>query len=346
MNLDINEKGKNGTNIIKKDKNKKIPVAKFKKSKFQVIFPISQFTGKIKLKKNKKYNLINISSEDINFIVKLILKETKNFSPVKSKFQQNLIFFIIITLSLFFSILFFHKKKIFIGILFIIMFVIFGFIYLHKTRKTIQNNYTKCHRKLYRLTDYINRKLLGKYGYYLLIDYNFRFIGIYIIPGYVQEILKLRDHNIELKKKLEGSTINVLQKKENYEEHPKYNDFMNNFLLKKIKFKTERFNNNIKINNFFCETDLIDKDDIIDTGVGNNKNNKNIKLEYAKKVVFEKKKSSETMDESCIYPDYYPNKYGDANYDENNNSQINNKSIDKFKFYFENYYHDFDILNK
>ena len=44
------------------------------------------------------------------------------------------------------------------------------------------------------------------------------------------------------------------------------------------------------------------------------------------------------MDESCIYPDYYPNKYGDANYDENNNSQINNKSIDKFKFYFENYY--------
>ena len=49
---------KNGTNIIKKDKNKKIPVAKFKKSKFQVIFPISQFTGKIKLKKNKKLILI------------------------------------------------------------------------------------------------------------------------------------------------------------------------------------------------------------------------------------------------------------------------------------------------
>ena len=203
-------------------------------------------------------------------------------------------------------------------------------------------------------------------GYYLLIDCNFRFIGIYIIPGYIKSILELREHNIEIKKNLEGRTIDQMNKKENYVEHPKYEDFMNNMLLKNIKGSTLRNygfnyyddlivneeenidnktlkNDKIKFNNFFKENnnninDLIDKDDTIDIKLTNKER---IRLEYAKKVKLEKRKS-DSLDDSDIYPDYYPNKNFGEN---NNNSKINNRSIDKFKSYFGNSFNGIEILN-
>ena len=340
----------------------------YRKSKFQIIvFPISQITGKIKINKHKKYNLPNLSSKDIIFIIKLILKESHNFSPVKSKFTKTLFFTFMCLLSLALGIFFFHKEMIHFGIIFIFLFIIFGFIYLHKIRKSINNNYKKCQKKLFQLTDHINRKLLGKLGYYLLIDSNFRFIGIYVIPGYIKSILELRDNNIEIKKNLEGRTIDNMRKKEDYIEHPKYEDFMNNMLLKNIKDYTlrnygfyrnnndiilnddENMNNNrtikndkIKFNNFFKENnnnnDLIDKDDTIDIKLTNKER---IRLEYAKKIKLEKRKS-DSFDDSENYPEYYPNNnLGE----ENNNSKINNRSIDKFKNYFGNSYNGIEILN-
>lgn len=352
-------------NNNKSNKNKSN--ARCKKSRFQIIvFPISQITGKIKLKKNQKYNLPNISSADIIFIMKLISKESHNFSPVKSRFNKTLFFTIICLLSFALSIFFFHKKKVHFGLIFLFIFLIFGFIYLHKVRKAINNDYKKCQRKLFRLSDHINRKLLGKLGYYLLIDCNFRFIGIYVIPGYIKSILELREHNIEIKKNLEGRTIDQMNKKENYVEHPKYEDFMNNMLLKNIKGSTLRNygfnyyddlivnekdnidnktlkNDKIKFNNFFKENninnnDLIDKDDTIDIKLTNKER---IRLEYAKKVKLEKRKS-DSLDDSDIYPDYYPNKNFGEN---NNNSKINNRSIDKFKSYFGNSFNGIEILN-
>ena len=357
----------NNNNNNNSNKNKPNPGG-YKKSKFQIIeFPISQITGKIKVKKNKKYNLPNISSEDIIFIMKLISKESHNFSPVKSRFNKTLFFTIICLLSFALGIVFFHKKKVHFGILFLFIFIIFGFIYLHKVRKSINNEYKKCQRKLFRISDHINRKLLGKLGYYLLIDCNFRFVGIYVIPGYIKSILELREHNMEIKKNLEGRTIDQMKKKENYIEHPKYEDFMNNMLLKNIKGNTLRnygFNNyndlilneeqnidnnktlkndRIKFNNFFKENnnnnDLIDKDDTVDIKLTNKER---IRLEYAKKVKLEKRKS-DSLDDSEIYPEFYPNP--NTNFEENNNSKINNRSIDKFRSYFGNSYNGIEILN-
>ena len=378
INIIIKKTRKDKTEITKKEEkklkqnnnksNKNKSNIRSKKSRFQIIvFPISQITGKIKLKKNQKYNLPNISSADIIFIMKLISKESHNFSPVKSRFNKTLFFTIICLLSFALSIFFFHKKKVHFGLIFLFIFLIFGFFYLHKVRKAINNDYKKCQRKLFRLSDHINRKLLGKLGYYLLIDCNFRFIGIYIIPGYIKSILELREHNIEIKKNLEGRTIDQMNKKENYVEHPKYEDFMNNMLLKNIKGSTLRNygfnyyddlivneeenidnktlkNDKIKFNNFFKENnnnninDLIDKDDTIDIKLTNKER---IRLEYAKKVKLEKRKS-DSLDDSDIYPDYYPNKNFGEN---NNNSKINNRSIDKFKSYFGNSFNGIEILN-
>ena len=377
INIIIKKKRKDKNETTKKEEkkvkqnnnksNKNKSNARSKKSRFQIIvFPISQITGKIKIKKNQKYNLPNISSADIIFIMKLISKESHNFSPVKSRFSKTLFFTMICLLFFVLSIFFFHKKKVHFGLIFLFIFLIFGFIYLHKVRKAINNDYKKCQRKLFRLSDHINRKLLGKLGYYLLIDCNFRFIGIYIIPGYIKSILELREHNIEIKKNLEGRTIDQMNKKENYVEHPKYEDFMNNMLLKNIKGSTLRNygfnyyddlivneeenidnktlkNDKIKFNNFFKENninnnDLIDKDDTIDIKLTNKER---IRLEYAKKVKLEKRKS-DSLDDSDIYPEYYPNKNFGEN---NNNSKINNRSIDKFKSYFGNSFNGIEILN-
>ena len=349
-------KNKNKKNNNNSNKNPKIKKGRFQK----LVFPISQITGKIKLSKKANYNLYNISTEDINFLIKLILKETHNFSPVKSKFQKNLIFTILFLISFILSIFYFYKKKVYLGIIFILIFIFLGFIYLHSVRKTINKNYKKCQQKLFSLTDYINRKLLSKLGYYLLVDSSFRFIGIYVIPGSVRSILSLRDHNIEVKKNLEGGTIDTMKKKENYEEHPKYDDFMKNMLLKDIKDFTERNNNynkkndiikkenvnmnnrtlknnKIKFNNFFkgkSNNDLIDQDNTVEISLTNKER---IRLEYAQKIKYKKKKD-DSFDESKNYPDYIPNNY------EVNNSKINNKSIDKFKSYFGNSFNGIELI--
>jgi hypothetical protein len=348
--------------IVKKNNNILNNKPKNKISRFQtLVFPISQINGKIKFNKKKSYNLINIPSKDVIFIIKLILKESHNFSPVKSRFKKTLIFTILCLLSLFLGIFFFYKKIIHVGFICIALFILFGFIYLHKIRKSINNNYKKLQKKLFQLTDNINRKFLAKFGYYLLIDSSFRFIGIYIIPGSVRSILLLRDHNIEIKKNLEGGTIDQMGKNENYVEHPKYEDFRNNFLFRDIKdFTSRNYNNNyikkndaifkgnehlnnktlkntkIKFNNFFKENkkDLIDKDDTIDISLSNKDK---IRLEYASRMKYKIKKN-DSLDDSENDVEYYKNN------NDQNVSKINNRSIDKFKSYFGNSYNGIDLI--
>ena len=348
--------------IVKKNNNRLNKKPKNKISRFQtLVFPISQINGKIKFNKKKSYNLINIPSKDVIFIIKLILKESHNFSPVKSRFKKTLIFTILCLLSLFLGIFFFYKNIIHVGFICIALFILFGFIYLHKIRKSINNNYKKLQKKLFQLTDNINRKFLAKFGYYLLIDSSFRFIGIYIIPGSVRSILLLRDHNIEIKKNLEGGTIDQMGKNENYVEHPKYEDFRNNFLFRDIKdFTLRNYNNNynkkndaifkgnehlnnktlknnkIKFNNFFKENkkDLIDKDDTIDISLSNKDK---IRLEYASRMKYKIKKN-DSLDDSENDVEYYKNN------NDQNVSKINNRSIDKFKSYFGNSYNGIDLI--
>ena len=348
--------------IVKKNNNILNKKPKNKISRFQtLVFPISQINGKIKFNKKKSYNLINIPSKDVIFIIKLILKESHNFSPVKSRFKKTLIFTILCFLSLFLGIFFFYKKIIHVGFICIALFILFGFIYLHKIRKSINDGYKKLQKKLFQLTDNINRKFLAKFGYYLLIDSSFRFIGIYIIPGSVRSILLLRDHNIEIKKNLEGGTIDQMGKNENYVEHPKYEDFRNNFLFRDIKdFTLRNYNNNynkkndaifkgnehlnnktlknnkIKFNNFFKENkkDLIDKDDTIDISLSNKDK---IRLEYASRMKYKIKKN-DSLDDSENDVEYYKNN------NDQNVSKINNRSIDKFKSYFGNSYNGIDLI--
>jgi hypothetical protein len=191
-------------------------------------FKISQFSGKI----IKNYNKINfpknLNQDDIDIILKLITKKSQKFAPVRNNTRLTFIFIFLCLLSFVFGIFFIFRKMVLIGVVLIIIFLLLGFIYLHKIKKSIDNNYKKCHRNLFYLTDYINRKYLGNLGYYLLIDYKFRSIGIYLIPYHIWRILQLRDQNIELKKKLPGDTINHLHKRESYDKSNNNSIYRNN----------------------------------------------------------------------------------------------------------------------
>ena len=300
-----NEKSKKSETITKKNKKiisknkikKRLPIWK------KLEFPISQFTGKIQKNYKKLKFPKYLDKDDIDIILKLISKESKNFAPVKSNTKLTFIFILLIISSFAFGITFLFKKKYFLGIILIIVFLILCFIYIHIIRKSIKNKYKKCHQDLFYLTDYINRKFLCDIGYYLLIDYNFKFIGIYTLTNYIREILKYRDHNIELKKKLEGDTIDHLHKKERINQFDKSNSFINN------TFYNNNYKNifNTNINQFTF-------------GLGYNYNNK---MFY-------------TFNNNNLINNDINNSNNDITFDDGNNESNVNQNKVKFNNFFKN----------
>ena len=377
-------------NTKKNNKNKK-SVTYWKKMEFK----ISQFSGKI-IKNYKKINFPkNLNQDDIDIILKLITKQSKKFAPVRSSTKLTFIFIFLCLLFFVFGIFFIYKKLVFIGVVFIILSLILGFIYLHKIKKSIDNNYKKCHKSLFYLTDYINRKFLGKLGYYLLIDYKFRSIGIYLIPYHIWRILQLRDNNIELKQKLVGNrdTIDQLHKRESYDKsknisnyrnssffnnnyypvfniNPNYFSFAHNYNYNMNNDKDndkdnadeptldegENGNNNantivrhnIQYNNYFRKeetnnniTSENNEDTIININIKKRKILSDFKNEIKNRLI--DKENRFTKLESEISGTGEKNtKRNDTKYEEMN-SQINNRSIDKFNGYKFN---GLGIINK
>ena len=368
----------------KKNNKKKKSVTYWKKMEFK----ISQFSGKIIKNYNKIIFPKNLVQEDIDIILKLITKESKKFSPVRNNTRLTFIFIFLCLLSFALGIFLIIKKIVFVGVILIILCLILGFIYLHKIRKSIDNDYKKCHKRLFYLSDYINRKFLGKIGYYLLIDYKFRSIGIYLIPYHIWRILQLRDHNIELKKQLKGDTINNLHKRESYDKSnniPKYtnNTFFNNnyyypvFNINPNLFSFAYNNNNMNNNNndnTNADETTFDEGENGNTIIRNNiqynnyfrkeETNNNITSENnedtvininikKKKILFDfkngiknrliDKENRFTKIESEVSGNGEKNtKMNDTKYEEMN-SQINNRSIDKFNGYKFN---GLKIINK
>ena len=363
--------------IKKNNKNKK-SVTYWKKMEFK----ISQFSGKIIKNFNKINFPKNLNEDDIDEILKLITKQSKKFSPVRNNTKLTFIFIFLCLLSFIFGIFFILKKFIFIGVVLIILCLILGFIYLHKIRKSIDNDYKKCHKNLFYLTDYINRKFLGNLGYYLLIDYKFRSIGIYLIPYHIWRILQLRDQNIELKKKLTGDTINHLHRRESYDKSKNNYNYRNNTFYNNNNYYNVlninpnyfsfayNFNHNNNNNN---KNNPNADEETIDEGENSNNNGSTIIRNIQLNNYFNKKESNNnitsennentiiniSLKKKKILSDFKKEikhrlvnkgnqftkidsevsgtgerntKVNDTKYEEMN-SQINNRSIDKFNVY-------------
>ena len=207
----------------KQKENKKINQNYWKKLEFK----ISQFSGKI-IKNYKKLNFPkNLNQEDIDIILNLLSKKSKKFAPVRSNTQLTFIFMILLLSSLGFGVYLLTQKKVLFGVILIVIFLFLGIIYLHKIRKSIDAKYKKCHKDIFYLTDYINRRFLAHLGYYLLVDYNFKSIGIYLIPFHIWNLLQFRDKMIDLKKNFIGCTIDQMHRRESYIKKGNDNDNVN-----------------------------------------------------------------------------------------------------------------------
>ena len=312
--LEIN--GMPNTNIIKKNEILNIKKIKKKNKKWEkmeqepilwrkIIFPISQLSGKIKkVKFNKQYLHNSLTDDDINLILKLIYQESSKFSPVKKNTKNKILFFIICSIFLFFGCYFCIKKLVFPGIVLICLFFLTFLFYCWKIKKKIQIAYKKCRQKLFFVTDFINRKFLGKFGLYITIDSILRFIAIYRVPKHVKQMLEYRDEQIEYKKQFEGRTINELHDKKEYTKN--INIFNNININKSYYFNENNENSNlqnltkIKYNNFFKNENCNNKKTISDSITFNNINDKtideidkNVKLE---EINFNIKKGNKNSD--------------------------------------------------
>ena len=287
-------------------------------------------------------------------------------------------------ISLFiFGIFFLIKKKTITGIILILLFLLLGWVYIHIIRRAIDNKYKKCHKDLFYLTDYINRKFLANLGYYLLVDHNFKSIGIYLIPYHIWRLLQFRDKNIELKQQLIGDTIDHLYKKENnnksninyFKNNYFYNNNIKDIFNTHINYFSFGFNNNNNnfnqnnnnINNFNQNNnDLTFDDGNKNNTIIENKNNYNVSKNNRETIIninIKKKKihKLQNTDSNKKWMDTINNKvskkYTDTSgtwikneklnetKNEEMNTHVNDRSIDKLKDYIENRFNDLRILN-
>jgi len=275
-----NSKSKKSKNSkSKKKNNKKQKKSKLKENKRinhnywkKLEFKISQISGKI-IKNYKKIKFPqNLNQEDIDIILNLLSKKSKKFAPVRSNTQLTFIFILLCFSSLGFGIFFLTKNKVLIGIILIIIFLFLGIIYLYKIRKSIDAKYKKCHQDIFYLTDYINRRFLAHLGYYLLIDYNFKSIGIYLIPFHIWNLLQFRDKMIDLKKNFIGGTIDQMHRRESYKknDNEKNNQLYNNTYNKLFRSNTNYFGFGY---NYINKFNLGQKYNINDFNTNNENNN-------------------------------------------------------------------------
>ena len=335
---------------IKKIKKKKKKDEKMEKEPVlwrKIIFPISQLSGKIKkIKFNKQYLHKSLTDDDIDLILKLITRESSKFSPVRKNTKNKIIFFFICLIFFVFGCYFCIKSIIWLGIICICLFFLMFLFYSFKIKKKIQAAYKKCRQKLFFVTDFINRKYLGKLGLYLTIDSVLRFIAIYRVPKHIKQVLEYRDENIEFKKQFEGRTINELHDKKVYKKE--INIIINNKI-----YNTFNENNNlevvnkIKYNNFFKNEDN-NKKIISDNITGNNLNDrtideidKNVKLD---EINFSIKKENKNNDSSTLKKQLLKKVTTERNMNINNvnkndsglsHEKSQSKSIDIFMDYLE-----------
>ena len=283
--------------------NKKINQNYWKKLEFK----ISQISGKI-IKNYKKINFPkNLNQEDIDIILNLLSKKSKKFAPVRSNTQLTFIFILLCFSSLGFGIYFLTKNKVLIGVILIVIFLLLGIVYLHKIRKSIDAKYKKCHQDLFYLTDYINRRFLAHLGYYLLVDCNFRSIGIYLIPFHIWNVLQFRDKMIDLKKNFIGDTIDQMHRRESYkkDDNDKNNQVYNNTNNKLFKSNTNyfgfgynyinKFNLGQKYNlNYYNTNNENNNEATFDEGDNSNDNKTKDNIKFNN--FFKKEKSHESKD--------------------------------------------------
>ena len=109
-------------------------------------------------------------------------------------YKSKNIFPILIISFVILSILYtFYFKKLFIAFINFFIALLLSFQYFFCVLNFFRKKYVKVHKKIYPLILNINRKLLNNKGLYLMINPNFSYINIYLVPTFIQATVHLQN---------------------------------------------------------------------------------------------------------------------------------------------------------
>lgn len=160
----------------------------------RVLFYIPSLKKRIKREFDPKILYNKLDFDDVDIILTLLEKESSKFHW-KRLFTKVKIFYLILILTfVILSLLYtFYYKKLFIALIHFFIALIFSFQYFFCILNFFRKKYVKVHKSLYPLILNINRKLLNNKGLYLMINPNFTYINIYLVPSFIQATVHLQN---------------------------------------------------------------------------------------------------------------------------------------------------------
>ena len=180
----------------------------------RIIFPISQCNGKILLKNFKESSLDKKTTiQDLHIAFSLLERSTYKFRNQRRCF---IIKVCTICLSLFLFLLslafFLIVKKILAGVSLIILSCIFITIYIFCITNKYKLQIKADLKKIYPVLKEINTRLFVDNSLYLMINPDFNFFSLYIIPPFIQVNFKINNYfysgSAKNKKKENDSSYN------------------------------------------------------------------------------------------------------------------------------------------
>ena len=160
----------------------------------RVLFHISKCSGKIKRKFNPEILFNKLEQDDVNIIMALIEKEAGKFSLLRFFYKVSIIVIIISILVFILSLIFFLViKNSMNGIICLTLTILLVILYLFLINNCINKRKKSYLKKLYPITDEINRKLFNMRNLYLMIDREIEYVCIYIVPAFIEANVLLKN---------------------------------------------------------------------------------------------------------------------------------------------------------
>ena len=160
----------------------------------RVLFHISKCSGKIKRKFNPEILFNKLEQDEVNIIMALIEKQSGKFSFLRFFYKLSIIVIIISILVFILSLIFFLViKNSMNGIICLTLTILLVILYLFLINNCINKRKKSYLKKLYPITDEINRKLFNMRNLYLMIDREIEYVCIYIVPAFIEANVLLKN---------------------------------------------------------------------------------------------------------------------------------------------------------
>lgn len=160
----------------------------------RAIFHISKCNGRIKRKFDPNILYNKLEQVDVNIIMDLIEKETGKFSSIRFFYKVSIIVIILAFIIFIISIIYFLIiRNSMNGMFFLASAILLIILYLYIINTCINKKKRAYLKRLYPITDEINRKFFDMRNLYIMIDREIEYVCIYIVPTFIKANVLLKN---------------------------------------------------------------------------------------------------------------------------------------------------------